>query len=411
MKAKIFPGILFLFVISASIFAQSDYETVQNFRTQHKQIVEAIKNVVSTDECSIIEEKINNLKNEFAGNKSLLDKALYPDNFESSFERIESAFQSKRNDLTQISSLTTQVGTLQEHVVLLNQQNDELIKRINELTMKSEKDQADIANLKKLVSQLRGNIDQRDLLVRDLVDSLLVVFIKSPQNLTQKERRVIVTKVNKGNLFNNVKRAIADNINFTKVTQMTASDFSKMKKQHHDFDKVWKQIGPRLSGVYLREKDKKLEIAQIDSLFVQWNNQMNNEIWRSIHALFMKKNITLISFNSSSKFVEKVTTYIDDQIKNLGVKNYDESEEIFNAFIDSVYFETVEKKWIPVLLENNMMTQAEKDMIDAKTREWKDEMAPSYAYIGFIIVGVIIIAVVLFAYKKTKKISSKPVIS
>ncbi|MDP2037722.1 MAG: hypothetical protein Q8L04_10100, partial [Ignavibacteria bacterium] len=304
---------------------------------------------------------------------------------------------------------TTQVGTLQEQVLVLNQKNEDLIKRISELTLKSEKDQVDIANLRKLVSQLRGNIDQRDLLVRDLVDSLLVVFIKSPQNLTQKERRVIVTKVNKGNLFNNVKRAIEDNINFTKVTQMTADDFSKMKKQHHDFDKVWKQIGPRLSGVYLKEKDKKLEIAQIDSLFVQWNNQINNEIWRSIYALFMEKNINLTSFNSSSQFVEKVAIYIDDQIKNLGVKNYDESEEIFNAFTDSVYFETVEKEWIPVLLENNMMTQAEKDMIDAKIREWKNEMAPSYAYIGFIIVGIIIIAAILYAYMKTKKTSSKPV--
>lgn len=411
MKAKIFPGILFLFVLSASIFAQSDYETVQNFKRQHKQIGEAIKNAASPDECSIIEEKINNLRNEFAGNKSLLDKALYPDNFESSFEKIESAFQSKRTDLTQINSLTTQVGTLQEQVVLLNQQNDELLKRINELTMKSEKDHADIANLKKLVSRLRGSINQRDLLVRDLVDSLLVVFIKSPQNLTQKERRVIATKVNKGNLFNNVKRAIEDNINFTKVTQMTVDDFSKMKKQHHDFDMVWKQIGPRLSGVYLREKDKKLEIAQIDSLFVQWNNQMNNEIWKNIHALFMEKNINLVSFKSSSQFVEKVTIYIDDQIKNLGVKSNDESEEIFNAFTESVYFETVEKKWIPILIENNMMTQAEKEMIDAKIKEWKDEMAPSYAYIGFIIVGVIIIAVVLLAYKKTKKVSTKPVIS
>ncbi|MDP3581007.1 MAG: hypothetical protein Q8S39_03660, partial [Ignavibacteria bacterium] len=271
MKTKIFSVIFLLLVISASIFAQSDYETVQNFKSQHKQITEAIKNAASPDEFSIIGEKINNLRNEFAGNKALLDKALYPDNFESSFDKIESAFQSKRTDLTQINILTTQVGTLQEQVLVLNQKNEDLIKRISELTLKSEKDHADIAKLRKLVSQLMGNLDQRDLLVRDLVDSLLVVFIKSPQNLTQKERRVIVTKVNKGNLFNNVKRAIEDNINFTKVTQMTADDFSKMKKQYHDFDKVWKQIGPRLSGVYLKEKDKKLEIAQIDSLFVQWN--------------------------------------------------------------------------------------------------------------------------------------------
>ncbi|OGU64231.1 MAG: hypothetical protein A2279_11015 [Stygiobacter sp. RIFOXYA12_FULL_38_9] len=411
MKTKIFLGILFLFVISASIFAQSDYETVQNFKRQHKQIVEAIKNAVSPDDCNIIEEKINNLRNEFEGNKALLDKALYPDNFESSFEKIESAFQSKRTDLAQINILTTQVGTLQEQVLMLNQKNEDLMKRISDLTLKSEKDQADIANLKKLVSQLRGNINQRDLLVRDLVDSLLVEFIKSPEEMTQKERRVIITKINKGNLFNNIKRTIEDNIRFTNVTQMTADDFSKMKKQQRNFDKVWKQIGPRLSSVYLKEKNKKLEISQIDTLFVQWNNQMNNEIWRSIHSLFMEKNINLISFNNSNQFVDKVCSFIDEQIKDLDVKSTDESEEIFHTFTDSVYFKTVEKKWIPVLLENNMMTQTEKDLIDGKINEWKNEITPSYAYLGFIIVGVIIIAAVLYAYKKTKKASSKPVTS
>lgn len=411
MKTKIFLVALFLVAISSSIFAQSDYETVQNFKRQHKQITETIKNAVSPDDCNIIEEKINNLRNEFEGNKALLDKALYPDNFESSFEKIESAFQSKRTDLAQINILTTQVGTLQEQVLVLNQKNEELMKRISDLTLKSEKDQADIANLKKLVSQLRGNINQRDLLVRDLVDSLLVEFIKSPQEMTQKERRVIITKVNKGNLFNNVKRTIEDNIRFTNVTQMTADDFSKMKKQQRNFDKVWKQIGPRLSSVYLKEKNKKLEISQIDTLFVQWNNQMNNEIWRGIHALFMEKNINLISFNNSNQFVDKVCSFIDEQIKDLDVKSTDESEEIFYTFTDSVYFKTVEKKWIPVLLENNMMTQTEKDLIDGKINEWKNEMTPSYAYLGFIIVGVIIIAAVLYAYKKTKKASSKPITS
>ncbi|OGV24306.1 MAG: hypothetical protein A2499_11010 [Stygiobacter sp. RIFOXYC12_FULL_38_8] len=373
--------------------------------------MEAIKNAVSPDDCNIIEEKINNLRNEFEGNKALLDKALYPDNFESSFEKIESAFQSKRTDLAQINILTTQVGTLQEQVLMLNQKNEDLMKRISDLTLKSEKDQADIANLKKLVSQLRGNINQRDLLVRDLVDSLLVEFIKSPEEMTQKERRVIITKINKGNLFNNIKRTIEDNIRFTNVTQMTADDFSKMKKQQRNFDKVWKQIGPRLSSVYLKEKNKKLEISQIDTLFVQWNNQMNNEIWRSIHSLFMEKNINLISFNNSNQFVDKVCSFIDEQIKDLDVKSTDESEEIFHTFTDSVYFKTVEKKWIPVLLENNMMTQTEKDLIDGKINEWKNEITPSYAYLGFIIVGVIIIAAVLYAYKKTKKASSKPVTS
>jgi len=403
MKAKMFLSVLLFLIMNALIVAQSDYETLQSFKSQYKQIEESIKSASSVDECTAISEKINNLRSDFVDNKTFLDKSLYPENFESAFTKIENALETKKTDLTQIGALTTQVGTLQTQVTELNQKNEELIKQINELMVKSEKDRATITQLNRLVSQLRGNINQRDLLVRDLVDSLLVEFIKTPQNLNQKEAQAIISKVNKGNLFYNIERTIADNIQFTKVTQMTPGDFSQMKKQHRDFDKVWNQIGPRLSSVYLSKKQKKSEIAQIDSLFVEWSSQINNEIWKSIHRQFLEKEINLIPFNNSDQFVSSVSAFIDNEIKNLDVKSREESENTFLAFIDSVYSKTVEKEWVPILFENNMMTQAEKDIIDAKIEVWKKEAGPSYSYWGYIIVGAIIIFVVAYMFQKKKK--------
>lgn len=404
MKTKIIFSLMLIFFINSFISAQSDYEAVQNFKKQYKQIEESIKSVSSVDQCNTIGENISNLKNDFVGYKILFDKALYPENFESSFVKIENALESKKTDLTQISTLTTQVGTLQTQVVELNQQNEMLIKQINELKARSEKDEATIAQLNKLVAQLKGNINQRDLLVRDLVDSLLVEFTKLPQNLSKKEAQVIQSKINKGNLFYNIERTIADNIRFTKVTQLTADDFSQMKKQYRDFDKVWKQIGPRLSSVYLNKKQKKSEISQIDSLFVQWNDQLNNEIWKGLQKLFLEKNINLVPFNNADQFVNSVSAFITDEIKNLSVKSKEEPENIFHTFADSIYFKTVEKKWIPFLIENNMMTQAEKNIVDTKIEIWKKEFTPSYLYLGYIALGVIILFTVVFLYKKGRKL-------
>jgi len=407
MKTKIFLSVLLFLIINILLLAQSDYETLQNFKSQYKQIEESIKNVSSVDECNIISEKINNLRNDFTGNKTFLDKSLYPDNFESAFAKIEKALDVKKTDLTQISTLTTQVGSLQTQVTELNQKNEELIKQINELMLKSEKDQATITELKRLVAQLRGNINQRDLLVRDLVDSLLVAFIKSPQNLNQKESQAIMSKVNKANLFYNIERTIADNIQFTKVTQMTADDFSQMKKQYSDFDKVWKQIGPRLSSVYLNKKQKKSEIAQIDSLFIQWNDQINNGIWRSVNNLFIGKNIYLAPFNNADLFVTNVSAFIDEEIKNIGVKSKNESEDIYYTFTDSVYYKTFAKKWLPVLIENNMMTQSQKDVVEAKIEFWKKEATSSFSYWVYVITIIIILLVVVYIFQKTKKKSIK----
>jgi len=407
MKTKIFLNVLLFLIMNALMFAQSDYETLQNFKSLYKQIEESIKNVSSVDECISISEKINNLRNEFMGSKTFLNKALYPENFESAFAKIENTLETKRTDLTQISTLTTQVGTLQTQVTELNQKNEELIKQINELMLKSERDQATITELKKLVAQLRGNINQRDLLVRDLVDSLLVEFIKSPQNLSPKESQAIMSKVNKANLFYNIERTIADNIQFTKVTQMTADDFSQMKKQYTDFDKVWKQIGPRLSSVYLNKKQKKSEIVQIDSLFIQWNAQIDGGIWRSINNLFVGKGIYLAPFNNSDLFVGNVSTFIDDEIKNLGVKSKSESEDVFHTFTDSVYNKTFAEKWLPVLIENNMMTQSQKDIIEAKIELWKKEATSSFSYWVYIITIAIILLVVVYIFQRTKKKSIK----
>ena len=170
MKLKlIYLSFLSLFFVSA-FYAQTDYEKTQTFSKHYKQLEDSIKNAVSLDELNSLSGKIDNLKNTYSSDKALLDKALYPDNFTSYFDKIEKALELRRGDFTQISELTTQVGSLQSQVDELNRQNQSLISQIKELNTKSEKDAATISSLQKLVGQLRNNIQQRDELVRDLVD-------------------------------------------------------------------------------------------------------------------------------------------------------------------------------------------------------------------------------------------------
>jgi hypothetical protein len=78
------------------------------------------------------------------------------------------------------------------------------------------------------------------------------------------------------------------------VTQMTAEDLSEMKKQHNDFNKVWKQIGPKLSDVYLSRKDKAAEIANIDAMFSDWNARITGEMWNQVNKLFREKKIAVL---------------------------------------------------------------------------------------------------------------------
>lgn len=404
MKSKIaFMAILSLMISSVS-FAQSDYEKTQNFKTKYKQIEESIKNASTLDECNSLSADIAKLKEEFLPDKALLDKSLYPDNFETSFARIEKALEIRKGDFTQIVELTSEVGTLKTQVTELSVKNQDLIGQIRQLNLRVEKDAATIASLQKLVAQLKINIQQRDLLVRDIVDSLLAEFVNAPSSLNEAEKQSIISKVDSRNLFYNIERTISDNIQFMRVTQLTPEDLSEMKNQYRDFNKVWKQIGPRLADVYLDKREKAVEIGNIDGMFNDWNQRINEEMWGQLNKLFREKQIPMLPFSNGDQFTNSAVSFIDDEIKNLGVKSSEESERNFYTFTDSVYFPQIEPVWIPILIENNMMTEANKDTIDARIAVWKEKVAPASAFnwIYAALIAVIVFLTVAYFLKGRK---------
>jgi hypothetical protein len=404
MKGKMITVCLLL-VFTASIYSQSDYEKVQNFKSRIAQIEQSIKNAVSIEDCDVVDENILKLKRDFENDRALIDQGLYPDDWASSFVKVEQALNIRRGDFGQIVELTTEVGSLKDKVSELSQKNEGLIAQIRQLRINASNDAATIASLQKLVAQLKANIAQRDELVRGIVDSLLAEFVKYPSTLNDAERQAIFKKVEMGNLFYNVERTIADNVQFMKVTELTPEDLSEMKKEFKDFNKVWRQVGPKLADAYLTKRDKAMQIAKIDNMFIDWNARLNEEMWGEVNRLFREKQLALLPFRSGDQFTSSVISFIDDEIKNQKVKSSSESERVFLAFTDSVYFKSVESTWIPILVENGMMTEANKDTIDSRIAKWKEQVAPgggfNWIYAAFI--GVIVVLLIALVMKGRKK--------
>jgi hypothetical protein len=404
---KFFFLILFFsaFVFNQISSAQSDRDKVNNFDSRYKQYESAIKNAASLAECSVIAENIAKLKTEFADSKTLIEKSLQI-NYDDAFSKIERALEVRKGDFTQIVQLTTEVGSLKDRVSELSQQNEGLIVQIKQLQIQSNKDAQTIASLSKLVSQLKANIAQRDELVRGIVDSLLQEFVKTPGTLDEAEKQLVFKKVDNGNLFFNIERTISDNVQFMKVTQTTPEDLSKMKEQYKDFNKVWRQVGPKLAEVYLNRRDKSAQIANIDNMFADWNARLNEEMWGQINRLFRSQKLAVLPFRSGDQFVNSVNAFVDDEIKNYGVKSSSESQNTFYAFTDSVYFKTIQPVWVPLLIENNMMTEANKDSVEKRIAVWKEKVAPSSKMNWFYVGGAAIIVFLVIAYflKGKKKV-------
>lgn len=400
--------VIFVLLLSGvvDIYAQSDYEITQNFKQRHEQLADSINNAVDLDECLKLEHSIENFKSEYTNHMELLDKSLYPDNFYSAMDKLVSALEVKKSDNTQISQLTFEVGVLRDEILDLNRKNSALIQQITLLENSSNKDQKTIDSLRSLVSNLKSSIKKRDELVVSVVDTLLSKYIASPSNLSEAENQAFINEVKSKNIFYNVRKTIEDNVQFLELTKLNYDDLSEVKKHQMEFANLWGKIDTKLAEVYLNRNDRTMEVRQINGMFDDWSNRIDQKIWQTIDKLFKDQQISLLKYSNGQEFTDNISTFINDEIKNAEVKGSDEAEKVFSVFTYSVWFKDIKPQWIPMLIDNEMLTTAQKDSIEAGIARWQKVVAPpSFAWI-YILVGVVVIMLFLLFFKKKDK--SKP---
>jgi len=406
MKYLTLALLLFTFV---PILAQSDYEMVQSFKERYNNLASGIKSATSLDDLDNLTIEVENLKRDFSGKKEILDQSLYPENYNSSFEKLFSAIELRRGDFTSIDVLKTEVTTLKSEIDLLDKRNNELINQITVLESQRRKDAATVAKLEKLVSDLRATILKRDELVFSIVDSLTPKLAGDVSTMTQQDKEQVYSQVEKNNILAVVKKSLRDNSRFLEVTSLKVDDLENVKRQEQNFVTMWRKVGPKLVDVYANQGDKTAELQDIDNLFSVWSNRIRREAWESINEEFSLNNINLPAFNNGEEFTNVVTQFIGDEIKNYGVKSKEESEQVYSVFADSVWFNKITTEWMPYLIDNKLLSAQQKDAIEKKIAEWKSVVAPQsytwlYAVVGLAVVFIVILVIILRKKKPLKDI-------
>lgn len=405
MNRKIFIySMLLSLLFSYSVFAQSDYEIVQNFKTKAMAIDDSIKNATSLEELQSAGDKIDKLRSEYLDKKDLLDKSLYPLDFNKTFENLQMAYDLRKGDFTKIDVLQTQVSGLKEQVDLLNQRNTELISRVQTLEAESKKDKNRIIQLERAVADLKASLQKRDELVISMIDSLIPPSYRQKSELSSEEKQKVYSEAQKNNVLNNVKKSLQDNIKFLEVATLTPEDLAEIQKQQEQFAKLWRSVGPKLVSIYAEKKAGTSELKEIDQTFTAWKNALSQQAWDSVRRSFSDYGINLQRFSSGKDFTQTAVSFINDEIKNIGIKEKEESRNTYKSFADSAWFGEVKPTWVPYLLENNMFTEAQKDTVENKISQWKSSVYGTdltwlYIIIGFI---VIVIAVLLIMRRKPK---------
>jgi len=406
------PSIIILSLVFAqSSFAQSDYEIVQNFKAKHQEIEKQIKDATTLDELNAVVTGIDQLKQKYVEHKELLDKSLYPDNYDKSFEKLNVAYVLRQNDFTTIDVLQTEVVELEQEIEFLNRRNNELIIKIEDIKALRNKDKKTIAELENLITDLRNSLRKRDKLVVDMMDKLMPPIMREKAKLSPEDKNLIRREERKEDVLENVKISIEDNIRFLEATSLNPDDIKDVQKQQEQFSDTWKAIGPKLVDVYADKSSKAMVLKEIDSLFTQWNyNSVDQNVWRSIRDEFKKHSIILKEFNYGDEFIHSIKLFIDDEIKNLGVKSDEASEKTYVNFTDSTWFASVKPNWVPYLIEGGLLTEKQKDEVEMSIEEWKSELYPSKLWLYILIwcsIVIILVPAVLILIKRRKKSKEK----
>ena len=401
---KIIP-LFILLVFTNQLFAQSDYDLVKNFKQKYKQLEESITNAKNLEELNSIVADIDRFRNEYVEQKALLDKSLYPDNFDRTFEKLNMSFVIRNQDFTTIDILQTENLELKEQVVLLNKRNAELMNKIQEYEYADKKDVKKAAELNALVKELRRSLRKRDELIVSIVDSLLPPPMMEQTQLSSQEMNSIYIEAERNNVLSNVKRSLLDNIRFIELTSLEPGDLTEIKKQQNQFVEFWQDTGTKLVDIYAGKNKKSEEIKEIDSLFSLWNFTLEQDAWKTIREEFAYNNINLIEFTNGEEFTNVLTSFIDEAIKNIGVKSPAESNLTYSSFSDSTWFKVISPDWMPFLIDNEMLDANQERNVELKISDWKGRLTPSS--FGWIYVLVAIIAVAGLGYMNRKRIFKK----
>ena len=383
--------VLMLFGFVNLLFAQSDREIVDNFNKEYSEIEQTIKNATSLEELNVVITKISNLKQNYAPHKELLDRSLYPDKYDKSIDKLNKAYLLRQGDFATINVLQTEVGELRQQVEFLNARNNELLLQVRTLESQKQKDAKTIKKLQNLVAELRSSIQERDNLVLSMIDSLMPPTVRDQEALTVEDKNMVATEEEKQNVLNNVKTTIRDNIRFMQVTSLKPDDLNSIREQQKDFASKWQKVGVKLVEVYAEDGKKTEELKQIEVLFDNWYAAVTREAWDSINEEFSLNGIELRNFKNGEEFTNSIEMFIGDELKNLGIKSDEESKRVYANFADSTWFATIQPVWMNYLIENKMLTDANKERMESKIAEWKNALYPSYWWV-YLIIAVVVIA-------------------
>jgi hypothetical protein len=411
-----------LAIITITLAAQqkSDYAIVQRFQTMIKTIAKNIDQAKTVQECAEANTSIDAVEKEFDNNKTLINKANYPDGYDKTIEQLRGKLLIRQRDLgviesqiARIADLEVKIRELSDQVMNLTNQNETLLAQVQQLSQNVKKLSGDLFNsttpidsLHNLIVKLRQGLQERDALIFALTDSLFMQYDKNVGDMKDVEKQGLLSKIDRHGIIGNVKRSIIDNVAFLETTQLKGSDLVTLVRQQKRFRSQWIGLAPKLASLYLSGKSNLSEISVVDSMLTVWGDKVDNGMWRSLNMLIKEKSFAMREFKNGDEFVVNILAFLDEQIQRANKETDETQYKLFTNFNESLWLTDLNATWLPALAELGKISETQKKDIESKYEKWHAAVTPGATWRTYVLIvlGTLLVAFIgIWIFRKGPK--------
>lgn len=400
---KTLPTFFALLLIAVSYSTaeaqQSDYDIIQEFRSEYSQIVNWIDNAVSSSDLEEISDHIDELEDEFSEHSGIINSAIYPDTYDSRIDDLRARYSAAQQNVATIEELNEMVEELRGEVDGFRTNLAEMDERSEQLQREIRDAQANERRLSSLVQQYRENLEERDRFVGQFLEDLLNRY-ESVDGATSAEITEAIERLDE-NPVDILKTILGEYVNYAnQATDLNAHDYLRMKAQHAYFSNLWDDLGERLTQVFAADEPVQTH-QEVSDLLSNWNSAIDNRIWGALSNAFAQNDINLDNFTSADAFYNSLDSYVSSATEVSMDQNTEEDEQRFRNF-SNFWNNTVKAEWGESLMASEILTYQQLANIDRQLDDWHAAAIPTsnLMLILFLVSIAVIIGLVVALVRK-----------
>ncbi|GAB5408844.1 MAG: hypothetical protein BalsKO_12090 [Balneolaceae bacterium] len=397
-----------LFIFSTVTAQQSDFEITTQFDRDYQVITTELTNAQSVKTIDSLKKEIIFFDDEYFEHSKLLDHALYPDTFKSKISELQKKANSAEQRLLIIENQSERLVKLSQEVAYYKSEIAFLNSRADSLRKAIASSQVSEQQLTDLVKRYRENLELRDELIIDVVDSLMVTY----SGMTSRKIVEISDQVESGRILGNnplemLESIIEENIEYASVTNRTLSleDHLRMYTVQHHFEDVWNQIDDKMLAAYGGQKKVEWN-SNITSKMKDWRMVTSQKMWNSMDQYLEFSDMELGAFDNNYSFFIALDSFIkeaqkkseDEIISTESYQDYKKFQEFWSG--------KVKNEWSNLIKDSEILTIAQISVIDEQLTNWESVARPIHPFLMVLIVLTFIsIGGYVFVLSKSRKIS------